>query len=51
MGQHKLPRQPVAVPVVVNADETTFRSCTTAIFRWVRSGVEIAEEIPDFIKA
>ncbi len=48
MGQHKLPRQPV--PVVVNADETTFKSCTTEVFRWVRSGIALVEQTPDIIK-
>ena len=49
MSEHKLVRTPV--PVAVNADETTFRSCMTEMFRWVRKGVEIAEQTPEFIKS
>ena len=45
MGQHRLPRQPVAVPVVVNDDEVTFKSCCTEMFRWIRKGIDLAEEI------
>jgi hypothetical protein len=50
MGQHKLTRQPVAVPAVVN-DEVTFKSCCTEVFRWVRKGIDIAEQTPEFIKS
>ena len=49
MSEHKLARK--SVPVAVSADETTFRSCMTEMFRWVRKGVEIAEQTPEFIKS
>ena len=49
MGQHKLPRQPVAVPVAT--DEVTFKSCCTELFRWVRKGVDIAEQTPEFLQS
>jgi len=49
MSEHKLARKPV--PVVVADDETTFRSCMTEMFRWVRKGVEIAEQTPEFLKS
>ena len=37
-------------PVPVGTDEVTFRSCTTAVFRWVRKGIELAEEMPVIVK-
>ena len=49
MGQHKLIRQPVAVPVVT--DETTFRSCMTEIFEWVRKGIDLVEQSPGFLQS
>ena len=51
MGQHKLPRQPVAVPVVVDADEVTFKSCCTEVFTWVRKGIDLAEQTPAFLQS
>ena len=45
MGQHKLPRQPVAV----NADEVTFKSCCTEVFAWVRKGIVLVEQSPGFL--
>ena len=49
MGQHKLPHQPV--PVIVSDDEVTFKSCCTEVFRWLRKGIEVAEQTPEFIKS
>ena len=37
-------------PVPIGNDVVTFRSCTTAVFRWVRAGIELAEEMPDIVK-
>ncbi len=47
MSEHKLAR----TPVVVATDDTTFRSCMTTFFKYVRKGVEVAEQTPDFLKA
>ena len=47
MGQHKLPRQPVAV----NADEVTFKSCCTEVFRWVRRSIDLVEQSPGFVQS
>jgi len=37
-------------PIPVSNDEITFRSCTTGFFRYVRKGIELAEELPDIVK-
>ena len=37
-------------PVPVNNDEISFKSCTTEVFRWVRAGIELVEEMPDIVK-
>ena len=37
-------------PVPIGNDAVTFRSCTTAVFRWVRNGIELAEEMPVIVK-
>ena len=38
-------------PVPVNNDDSiTFKSCTTEVFRWVRSGIAFVEQTPDIIK-
>ena len=37
-------------PVPIANDEITFKSCTTKVFRWVRNGIELAEEMPAFVK-
>jgi len=37
-------------PVALATDEVTFKSCTTAVFRWVRKGVKRAEEAPALMK-
>ena len=38
-------------PVPVGTDEVTFRSCTTAVFRWVRKGIKLAEDAPALMKS
>jgi hypothetical protein len=37
-------------PVALATDETTFRSCTTAVFRRVRKGIKLAEDAPALTK-
>ena len=37
-------------PVRIGNDEVTFRSCTTAVFRVVRKGIELAEDAPALLK-
>ena len=50
MGQHKLIRQPVAVPVATD-DEITFKSCCTEVFAWVRKGIDLVEQSPGFLQS
>ena len=38
-------------PVPIGNDAVTFRSCTTAVFRWVRKGIELAEDAPALMKS
>ena len=51
MGQHKLPRQPVAVPVVVTPTRSRSSPACTEVFRWVRKGIDLAEQTPEFLRA
>jgi len=37
-------------PVPLDDNEINFKSCTTEVFRWVRKGIELAEELPDTVK-
>ena len=37
-------------PVPIGTDEITFKSCTTAVFRVVRKGIELAEDAPALMK-
>ena len=38
-------------PVPIGNDAVTFKSCTTAVFRWVRKGIELAEDAPALLKS
>ena len=49
MSQHKNHAVPVALPTA--EDELSFKSCCTELFRWVRAGIELAEESPSFVKS
>jgi hypothetical protein len=35
------------VPVPVADDELSFKSCATEVFRWVRGGIALVEEMPE----
>lgn len=39
------------VPVSMPENEVTLQSCATEFFRWVRKGIDLAEETPDFLKS
>lgn len=39
-------------PVPVKDDDSiTLQSCATEFFRWVRKGIEVVEETPEFLKS
>ena len=46
-----MPQKHAPVPVKDDDDEITLKSCATEFFRWVRKGVEVVEETPEYLKS